>query len=124
MGSRKGYKITRRLSVNKFLVLLLLPFSLTAALAQPAPEPEAVAFCYKLKAQPTQLGKMLPPAQVLSPPETPVICIETVSRYLRHEPQQFPIYKTPTHGFVFSGLASGPRKRARSQMLRPAACSI
>jgi hypothetical protein len=82
-------------TVNKFLVLLLLAFGLTAALAQPAPEPEAVAFCSKLTEQPTQLGKMSPPAQALSPPETPAICIETVSRYLRHEPQQFPVYKTP-----------------------------
>ena len=88
--------------MNKFLVLLLLAFGLTAALAQPAPEPEAVAFCSKLTEQPTQLGKMSPPAQALSPPETPAsppetpaICIETVSRYLRHEPQQFPVYKTP-----------------------------
>jgi hypothetical protein len=106
VGSRKGYNITRRLqgkeTVNKFLVLLLLAFGVTAALAQPAPEPEAVAFCSKLTEQPTQLGKMSPPAQALSPPETPAsppqtptICIETVSRYLRHEPQQFPVYKTP-----------------------------
>ena len=77
------------------LVLLLLAFGPTAALAQPAPEPEAVAFCSKLTEQPTHLGKMSPPAQALSPPETPAICIETVSRYLRHEPQQFPVYKTP-----------------------------
>jgi hypothetical protein len=99
MGSREGYNITRRLqekeTVNKFLVPLFLAFGLTAALAQPAPEPEAVAFCSKLTEQPTQLGKMSPPAQALSPPEAPVICIETVSRYLRHEPQQFPVYKTP-----------------------------
>lgn len=81
--------------MNKFLVLLLLAFGLTTALAQPAPEPEAVAFCSKLTEQPTDLGKMSPPAQALSPPETPAICIETVSRYLRHEPQQFPVYKTP-----------------------------
>ena len=77
------------------LVLLLLAFGLTAALAQPAREPEALAFCSKLTEQPTDLGKMSPDAQVLSPPETPAICIETVSRYLRHEPQQFPVYKTP-----------------------------
>jgi hypothetical protein len=82
--------------VNKFLVLLSLVFGFTAALAQPAPEPEAVAFCSKLTEQPTLSGKMSPPpAQALSPPETPAICIETVSRYLRHEPQQFPVYKTP-----------------------------
>ena len=49
------------------LVLLLLAFGLTAALAQPAPEPEAVAFCSKLTEQPTHLGKMSPPAQALSP---------------------------------------------------------
>lgn len=86
----------------KFLVPLLYALGLTAALAQPAPEPEAVAFCSKLTEQPTQLGKMPPPAKVPSPPETPAspsqtptICIETVSRYLRHEPQQFPVYKTP-----------------------------
>ena len=59
--------------MNKFLVLLLLAFGLTAALAQPAPEPEAVAFCSKLTEQPTHLGKMSPPAQALSPPETPAI---------------------------------------------------
>ena len=86
--------------MNKFLVLLLPAFGLTAALAQPAPEPEAVAFCSKLKEQLTELGKMSPPAlsppeTPASPPETPAICIETVSRYLRHEPQQFPVYKTP-----------------------------
>ena len=113
VGPRKEYNITRLLqekeTVNKFLVLLLLAFGLTAALAQPAPEPEAVAFCSKLTEPPTQLGKMPPPAQALSPPETPAspretpasppetpaICVETVSRYLRHEPQQFPAYKTP-----------------------------
>jgi hypothetical protein len=88
--------------VKKFLVLLLFAFGLTAALAQPAPEPEAVAYCSKLTQQPTHLGKMSPPPQALSPsetpatpPETPAICVETVSRYLRHEPQQFPVYKTP-----------------------------
>ena len=86
--------------MKKLLVLLLPAFGLTAALAQPAPEPEAVAFCSKLKEQPPELGKMSPPAlspseTPASPPETPAICIETVSRYLRHEPQQFPIYKTP-----------------------------
>jgi hypothetical protein len=81
--------------VNNFLVLLLLAFGPTAAWAQPGPEPEAVAYCSKLGENPTLLGKMSPPAQALSPSETPTICIETVSRYLRHEPQQFPVYKTP-----------------------------
>ena len=128
MGSRKGYNITRRLqgkeTVNKFLVPLFLAFGLTAALAQPAREPEALAFCSKLTEQPTDLGKMSPDAQALSPPETPAICIETVSRYLRHEPQQFPVYKTPDAWVRISGPASGPRKRARSQTLWPAPCFI